>query len=202
MRITIFCAASVLLTGAAAAGNPKYAGDVVGRSLSFTELEGHVALWTGSSVFEMNTGGMRYLTLSDFKAGGKNNVFYGAKGVGSISRSSVPAVAIGQRTFSPVYTTLAEYWPGGVAKGKKYDFSKRRWVDVTRQFPGKFRCDTMVNYAYRYGGVGYIRAMTEEANNEFSGPTEYYVRTRGYTNNNARQSITPKLLYGSLPTSR
>ncbi len=202
MRKTLLFTSFALVSVTAAAGDrdPKYVGDVVGRSLSKTELEGHVGLWTGSKVLEMNEGVMRYVTLSSFKAGGKNNVFYGAKGVGSINRSSVPAAALGQRTFSPVYTGLAEYWPGGVANGKKFDFSKRKWVDVKRQFPGKFRCDTLVNYAYRYGGVGYIRAMTEEANKEFSGATEYYVRTRGYSN--WRQSITPNLLYGSLQTSR
>lgn len=189
--------------GAAApawAGDPKYAGDVVGRALSFTQLEGHVGLWTGSQVLEMSGSGMVTTSLASFKTAGRNANYYGAKGNGSSHRSAITAAAVAQQKFNPTYTAFAEYWVGGVAKGKKFDLYKRRWVDVSRQFAGKFRCDTLVNYAYRSGGPGYIRAMTERSNTEWSSAVEYYNRVQGYTA--AGQSTTPKLLYGALPTTR
>ncbi len=196
-----FIASALAFASAASlASDPKFVGDVVGRALSFSGLEGHVGLWTGSQVLEMTTGGMATTSLRDFKTAGRNSVYYGAKGQGAVNRTAVPAAALAQRAFQPTYTGFAEYWPGGVFQGQKFDLAKRKWVSVTRQFPGKFRCDTLVNFAYRQGGPGHVRAMTLENNREMNGPNEYYVRIRAYT---ARgQSITPNQLYATLPASR
>jgi hypothetical protein len=184
--------------------DPKYLGDVPGRALSLAGLEGHVGIWKGGTILEManNGKGMVETKLADFKIAGHDSNFYGTKGKGAQNRSSVVKAAVDQKSLSPTYTYLAEYWIGGIAKGKKYDLKKKKWVDVTKTFSGKFRCDTLVNYAYKYGGAGYIKSMTEKDNTEFSSATEYYVRKRGFTTNIAGQTITPKQLYNALPETR
>ncbi len=186
--------------GVANAGDPKYIGDVPGRALSFTGLEGHVGIWTGSKVIEMQTSGMKTPTLVSFKAAANNGNYYGAKGIGTTNRYGITSTAITQQQYTPTYTYFAEYWPGGVFKGKKFDYSTRKWKDVTKKFTGKFRCDTLVDYAYQQGYGSYIVAMTEANNNEFTSPTEYYVRRKGYTT--LSQAITPNRIYNSLPETR
>jgi hypothetical protein len=198
----ILLLALVVSTATVQAGDPKYTGDVVGRKLSLIKLEGHVGLWTGSKVLEMDGKKMVETSLSAFKvAGGKSkNGYYGAKGKGKQNRSAIISAAKNQKKYNPKYTALAEYYIGGSFKGKKFDTKKRKWVAVTKTLPGKFRCDTLVNYAYKYGSVGFIRPMTEQVNTDWISATEYYQRIKGYTS--IRQSITPNLLYKSLPDSR
>ncbi|MEI7870285.1 MAG: hypothetical protein WCI11_20585 [Candidatus Methylumidiphilus sp.] len=184
------------------AGDPKYVGDVVGRALGKTTLEGHVGLWAGDTVLEMDGGSMVYTTLNSFKTAGKNNRYYGAKANGATNRYAVLKQATDQKGYGATYTLFAQYLVGGAAFGWKYDTKKRAWILVSKQLPGKFRCDTLVNFAYKYGGVGYIRSMTEEQKIDWISSKEYYSRTSGYTNNWAGQSITPNTLYNSLPTTR
>lgn len=184
----------------ATAGDPKYVGDVPGRALSFTGLEGHVGLWSGSYVIEMQTDGMKTPSLSSFKNAAYNANYYGTKGIGSVNRYGVASAALSQRAYTPTYTYLAEYWPGGVFKGKKYDFATRSWKNVSKQYAGKFRCDTLVDYAYKVGYGAYVVPMTEADNKEFVSAYEYYIRRKGYTT--WTQAITPNRVYNALSTTR
>ena len=199
-RQTLFVALVCAGTGIVNAGDPKYAGDVPGRALSFTGLEGHVGVWSGSYVIEMQTSGMKTPTLATFKTAAYNANYYGTKGIGTTNRFGVTSAALTQKQYIPTYTYFAEYWPGGVFKGKKFDYATRKWKDVTKQFSGKFRCDTIVDYAYKAGNGAYIVAMTESDNTEYSSPTEYYVRRKGYTN--WSQAISPNRIYNALPNTR
>ena len=186
--------------GEAVAGDPKYVGDVPGRALSFIGLEGHIGVWTGSYVIEMQTEGIQTPSLTSFKTAAYNANYYGAKGIGQFNRYGVTSAIFSQQQFNPTYTYFAEYWPGGVFAGKKFDYSTMKWKDVYRQFSGKFRCDTLVDYAYKTGYGSYITPMTARNNKEFTSATEYYVRIKGYTK--ATQSISPNKIYEALPDTR
>ena len=145
---------------------------------------------------------MSYTTLSNFKNAGKNSNYHGAKGNGSKNRDAVLKAATDQKSYGATYTYFAQYYIGGISQGVKFDTKRKQWLSVAKQLSGKFRCDTLVNFAYKYEVVGYIRSMTEEYTNDWVSLVEYYIRTRGYTNNSADESITPNTLYNFLPTSR
>jgi|UPI00035F8380 hypothetical protein len=174
--------------------DPEYIGDVPGRRLGIY-IEGHVGLWTGSQVLEMDGKQMVYKTIDAFK---EETDYYGAKARGKLNRRGILGAALAQKQYNPTYTIFAKYIIGGIAAGKKFNEATQKWENVGKTFPGVFRCDSLVNYAYKYGDGSYIRNMTEKSVRRWEAQGEYYNRTEG----SGSEGLTPNLLYNTLPDKR
>lgn len=168
----------VSFVGVVSAGDPKAGADVVGRDLSVRGLGalGHVGVWTGTSVLEvLNEGTVIYQnTLKNFKG---KSAYWGAKyGVGASKSAQIVSAGWGQRNFSPVYTTTAQWREGGVTQKvcTKYNKAGVCTSQKTTVTTALFRCDTFVDFSFKKGnGASLVNA-----------------------------AILPRILYNALPSTR
>jgi len=178
MRLNVKKSLLVLVVAStcAMAGNPQAVGDVVGRNLGIKGLGflGHVGMWDGSNVLEVNRGGscIRKKTLDEFKAPAR---YWGAK-YGK-SGNYYRAVAVGwyQRHYSPRYTFSPIWKEGGYVSKRVWNWRKFRFEWKKVKQTAQFRCDTFVNY------LSLKASGSKFYNNIF---------------------VTPQKLYSSLPKSR
>ncbi len=194
-------------------GNPSKKGDVLARELasssSLLKNQGHVGIWTGNKVLEVvnvNNNVIQENSLNSFKnVKYDDNIakYWGAKAqYRSRNLSNVIRKGREQDIYNPEYTKTASYLVGGRGWRYQWNKSKKRyeWKRITIR--GKFRCDTFVNYAYRFGNGNHIVPMVLKwklikRDWNYRDYAQY-----AYTNNFQGQAITPHILYDKLSYSR
>jgi hypothetical protein len=147
--------AGVLSFGAAfgAEGDPRRAGDVLGRDLDYPGLGsfGHLGIYGGSRVLEClnEPKPIQKNSLHSFKTLTK---YWGARYIpGKHDFRKVVAKGWAQRNFDPSFTLSWDYQKGRYLNKKVWNPETREWETRTEMVPAKFRCDTFVRFAFKEG---------------------------------------------------
>ncbi|HAT7956470.1 TPA: hypothetical protein GJ770_04025 [Legionella pneumophila] len=149
MKIKIAWAiGSIVITSPISAKIPSFVGDVVARDLINANPIGHVGIASAPDyrmrptvVLEAmsNAPHIQQNTIEDFKSRSK---FWGSRG-GRVSPKSLESYFVANRIIRQYYAcpeyTYTWMWKEGEIDGKARPISC-----------GKFRCDTLVNYAYAF----------------------------------------------------
>ncbi|MCP5543629.1 MAG: hypothetical protein H7A49_06940 [Akkermansiaceae bacterium] len=154
-RMVLWMAASVS-AACAGDGEPKRTGDLVGRDLDLPGYGsyGHVGLWTGNRVLEClgEVPPIQKRSLASFQ---EVTVFWGSKYL-PMRRNFRKVIHAGwaQRNFRPKFTLSPTYRVGKFVRKKVWNKETGRWERRTVMTRARFRCDTLVSYAYK-AGIGY-----------------------------------------------
>ena len=138
------------------AGNPRAAGDVIGRDLLYSGLGsyGHLGIYTGSKVLEClnEARPIQQNTLRSFKQASR---FWGARYLASKKDfRKVVAKGWAQRNFRPSFTLSPVYTEGRYINKRVWNAATGRWEKRSVMVRAKFRCDSFVVYAFEKG-IGY-----------------------------------------------
>ena len=142
--------------GMAVGGEPRRVGDLLGRDLDLPGYGayGHVGLWTGHRVLEClgEVPPIQKRSLASFQS---VTVYWGARYL-PLRRNFRKVIRKGweQRNFRPKFTLAPEFRVGRFVRKKVWDAATGRWETRTVMVRAKFRCDTLVSYAYQ-AGIGY-----------------------------------------------
>ena len=136
-----------------AAGDPKAAGDVIGRDLDIAGFEklGHLGVFGGRLIMEC---------LNEEKPLQKNSVgsfktktrYWGARYIPERhDYRKVISAGWAQRNFDPSFTLSPVYTVGRHVNKRVWDATRKRWELRTVLVPARFRCDTFIYYSFKAG---------------------------------------------------
>ena len=167
---------AAITLSSASAGDPKKAGDVMGRDLDYFGIEslGHLGMYGGRNVLEClnEENPIQKNSLKSFK---QLTRYWGARYIpGKHDFRKVIATGWAQRNFDPSFTLSPVYQRGRHINKRVWNAATKEWENRTTLVPGKFRCDTFVYYSFK-AGIGHKLADGE---------------------------ITPSIVFGNCPGER
>lgn len=151
------CGAMIWLAAAglaaAAPGDPKRAGDVMGRDLDYLAFKGlgHLGVFGGRLVLEcLNE--KEPLQKNSVKSFKSKADYWGARYIPEkLDFRKVIATGWAQRNYQPSFTLSPVYQRGRHVNKKVWNSATKTWETRTVLVPAKFRCDTFVYFSYKAG---------------------------------------------------